>query len=226
MDALTLTKKNLNGRVPLIGFSGSPWTLATYMVEGKGKENFNIIKELITERPKDAHKLLDKLAKSVADYLSAQIEAGANTLQIFDTWGGILSPEMFKEFSLQYIEQIISQIKRKDEPVIVFCKDCGHSLEAIAATGCDVVGLDATIDIGEARKLIGDKVALQGNMNPKKLYESEENIREEVKSILVKYGNGAGHIFNLGHGILPDVTVENTKAFVKAVKEESVIYHK
>ncbi len=226
MDALSLTKQNLEGSVPLIGFAGSPWTLATYMVEGKGKQEFKIIKELINERPKDAHKLLDKLARSAADYLSAQIESGANAVQIFDTWGGILPQEQFEEFSLRYIEQIIANIKRKDEPVIVFCKDCGHSLEAIANTGCDVVGLDWTIDIGEARKLIGDKVALQGNMNPHKLYEDEEIIRDEVKSILEKFGKGSGHVFNLGHGILPDVPVAHAKAFVNAVKDESVIFHK
>ncbi|MDI6804837.1 MAG: uroporphyrinogen decarboxylase [Bacteroidota bacterium] len=226
MDALSLTKQNLAGRVPLIGFAGSPWTLATYMVEGRGKQEFKIITELINERPKDAHKLLDKLARSAADYLSAQIESGANAVQIFDTWGGILPQEQFEEFSLRYIQQIVSSIKRKDEPVIVFCKDCWHSLEAIANTGCDVVGLDWTIDIGEARKLVGDKVALQGNMDPHKLYEDEEKIRGEVKAILEKFGQGSGHVFNLGHGILPDVPVAHAKAFVNAVKEESVKYHK
>lgn len=226
MDALSLTKQNLEGRVPLIGFAGSPWTLATYMVEGRGKQEFKIISELINERPKDAHKLLDKLARSAADYLSAQIESGANAVQIFDTWGGILPQEQFEEFSLRYIQQIVASIKRKDEPVIVFCKDCGHSLEAIANTGCDVVGLDWTVDIGEARKLIGDKVALQGNMNPHKLYEDEEKIRDEVKTILEKFGKGSGHVFNLGHGILPDVPVAHAKALVDAVKEESVKYHK
>ena len=226
MDALSLTRKNLAERVPLIGFSGAPWTLATYMVEGKGKEDFKLIKDLIISRPKDAHKLLEKLTASVTNYLSAQIEAGAQVLQIFDTWGGILQPELFKEFSLNYIKQIVSEVKRNDVPLIVFCKDCGHSLEAIAATGCDVVGLDWTVDIGEVRKQTGNQVALQGNMDPKILYESEENIRAEVKSILAKFGNGAGHIFNLGHGILPDVPVENAKAFVKAVKEESIAFHK
>jgi uroporphyrinogen decarboxylase len=225
MDALSLTRTNLQDRVPLIGFSGSPWTLATYMVEGKGKENFKIINELIANRPKDVHKLLDKLTRSVASYLSAQIQSGAQAVQIFDTWGGILSPELFKEFSLRYIRQIIAEVKRKDEPIIVFCKDCSHSLESIANTGCDVVGLDWNVDIGEVRKQIGHKVALQGNMHPKKLYESKENIREEVKAILGKFGYGTGHIFNLGHGILPDVPVENVKVFVKTVKEESLIYH-
>jgi uroporphyrinogen decarboxylase len=226
MDALNLTKQNLEGRVPLIGFAGSPWTLATYMVEGRGKQEFKIIKELIDERPKDAHKLLDKLARSAADYLSAQIESGANAVQIFDTWGGILPQEQFEEFSLQYIEKIIANIKRKDEPVIVFCKDCGHALKAMANTGCDVVGLDWTFDIGQARKLIGDQAALQGNMDPHKLYEDEGKIREEVKAILEKFGKGSGHVFNLGHGILPDIPVAHAKAFVAAVKEESVKYHK
>ena len=225
MDALSLTRKLLNNRVPLIGFSGSPWTLASYMVEGKGSKNFRYIKELIYNEPEQAHKLLGKLASSVAAYLSAQIEAGAQTVQIFDTWGGILTQEAFEEFSLRYIKQVIAETKTKGVPVIVFCKDCGHSISKIAASGCNVVGLDWTIDIGDARKTIGDKVALQGNMDPTILYAHPDRIKMEVNKILSKFGKGTGHVFNLGHGILPDVPVEHVKAFVKAVKEESVIYH-
>jgi uroporphyrinogen decarboxylase len=225
MDALRLTRKNLNGRVPLIGFAGSPWTLATYMVEGKGSKNFRHIKELMYSNPKDAHVLLDKLARAVASYLSAQIEAGAQAVQIFDTWGGILPPDEFKEFSLRYIEQVLQLVKRNGAPVIVFCKDCGHSLEAIADTRPDVLGLDSSVDIGKARMTVGSYVALQGNLDPTMLYAPPERIRAGVKKILEKYGRGSGHIFNLGHGILPDVPVEHARAFVQAVKEESKKYH-
>ncbi len=225
MDALRLTRKNLNNRVPLIGFAGSPWTLATYMVEGKGSKNFRTIKELIYSSPKDVHILLDKLAHTVAAYLSAKIEAGAQAVQIFDTWGGILPPDEFKEFSLRYIEQVLRLLKRNGAQTIVFCKDCGHSIEAIADTGCDVVGLDWSIDIAKARMMVGSYASLQGNLDPTMLYAQPERIREGVKNILEKFGRGSGHIFNLGHGILPDIPVEHAKAFVQAVKEESVKYH-
>ncbi len=225
MDALRLTRKNLNGRVPLIGFSGSPWTLAAYMVEGHGSRNFRYIKELIYNEPKLAHKLLEKLAGTVAAYLSAQIAAGAQAVQIFDTWGGILTRDAFQEFSLRYIRQVIAETKTNGAPIIVFCKDCGHSLDAIAASGCQAVGLDWTTDIGDARRSVGNIVALQGNMDPTMLYARPERIREEVKSILKKFGKGSGHIFNLGHGILPDIPVDHAKEFIRAVKEESQPYH-
>ena len=226
MDAVRLTRKNLNNRVPLIGFAGSPWTLATYMVEGKGSKNFRSIKELIYSNPKEAHGLLDKLARTVAAYLSAKIEAGAQAVQIFDTWGGILPPDEFKEFSLRYIEQVLQLLKRNGAPTIVFCKDCGHSIEAIADTGCDVVGLDWSIDIEKARMMVGSYVALQGNLDPTMLYAPPDRIRNGVTKILAKFGNGSGHIFNLGHGILPDIPVEHVKAFVQAVKEESPKFHR
>jgi uroporphyrinogen decarboxylase len=226
MDAVRLTRKNLNNRVPLIGFTGSPWTLATYMVEGKGSKKFRVIKDLIYSSPKDAHALLDKIARTVTAYLNAKIEAGAQAVQIFDTWGGILPPDEFREFSLRYIEQVLRLLKRNGTPTIVFCKDCGHSLEAIANTGCDVVSLDSSIDIAKARMMVGSYIALQGNLDPTILYASPERIREGVKKILEKFGKGTGHIFNLGHGILPDVPVEHAKTFVQAVKEESVMYHK
>ena len=221
LDAVALAKKELNNRVPLIGFSGSPWTLMTYMVEGKGSKNFSKIKRFIYNNPDLAHKLADKIAKTVADYLSAKIESGADAVQIFDTWGGILSPADYREFSLNYIAKVISQIKRKDEPVIVFSKGAHYLLDEIASSGADVVGLDWTMDLGKVRKKIGDKVALQGNMDPTILYAPKEKIRNEVKNTLASYGRGSGHIFNLGHGILPDVDPENAKAFVEFVKEES-----
>ncbi len=225
MDALRLTRKTLNGRVPLIGFSGSPFTLAAYMVEGHGSKNFRYIKELIYRSPNDAHTLLEKLAQTVAAYLSAQIEAGAQAVQIFDTWGGILVQDAFKEFSLRYIRQVIAETKSNGAPIIVFCKDCGHSLKQIADSGCQMVGLDWTVDIGEARRLVGDQVALQGNLDPTILYSPPDVIRKEVKSILSKFGKGPGHVFNLGHGILPDIPVEHVRELVKAVKEESASFH-
>jgi uroporphyrinogen decarboxylase len=226
MDALRLTRKQLNGRVPLIGFAGSPWTLATYMVEGKGSKNFRHIKELIYNNPKDAHALLEKLARSVASYLNAQIEAGAQAIQIFDTWGGILPQEEFREFSLRSINQVFQLLRRNNVPVILFCKDCGHSLEAIADLRPEVVSLDWTVDIGRAREMVGSYVALQGNMDPALLYASPERIRTAVQKILEKFGKGSGHVFNLGHGILPDVPVDHVKAFVQAVKNESPKYHR
>lgn len=225
LDAISLTKKELCGRVPLIGFCGSPWTLLSYMVEGKGSKNFLRVKSLLYNNPALAHSVLNKLADAAADYLSAKIEAGANAVQIFDTWGGVLSQNDFEEFSLRYIEKIISGIKRKDEPVIIFAKGVHYSLEKIVGAGADVIGLDWTMDIGKVRKEIGDRVALQGNMDPAILYANKEKIKEETKRILSSYGKGTGHIFNLGHGILPDVKPENAKFFVDMVKEESKEYH-
>lgn len=226
LDAVSLTKRELDGRVPLIGFSGSPWTLLTYMVEGKGSKNFSNVKQMIYNEPKLAHSILDKLAHAVSEYLSAKIECGADAVQIFDTWGGILAPKDFEEFSLQYITKIIDNIKRKNQPVIVFAKGVHYKLNKLSECGADVIGLDWTMDLGKVRKRIGDKVALQGNMDPCVLYANPTKIKEEVISILDSYGSGSGHIFNLGHGILPDVNPEHLKALVKFVKEESKKFHK
>ncbi len=225
LDAVELTKKELNGRVPLIGFSGSPWTLLTYMVEGKGSKTFSNVKKFIYNQPKLAHKALGIIADAVADYLSAKIECGVDTVQIFDTWGGILSQPDFEEFSLRYITKIISKIKRDDQPVIVFAKGVHYNLQRIVDSGADVIGLDWTMDLGEARRLVGHKVALQGNMDPTILYADKERIKDETGRVLDSFGVGSGHIFNLGHGVLPDVDPENVKALVQFVKEESKIYH-
>ncbi len=225
LDAVSLTKKELNGRVPLIGFAGSPWTLLTYMVEGKGSKNFAEVKKLIYNNPELAHKLLDKISNAVADYLSAKIDAGVDAVQIFDTWGGMLSQSDFQEFSLNYIEQVISKIKRDKEPVIVFAKGVHYGMDKIVKAGADVIGLDWTMDLGKVRNEVGDKVALQGNLDPTVLYGSKEKIREEVKKVLASYGEGSGHIFNLGHGILPNIDPENAKALVQFVKEESKQFH-
>ncbi|MGE5431175.1 MAG: uroporphyrinogen decarboxylase, partial [Syntrophomonadaceae bacterium] len=226
LDAVKVTKDALNGRVPLIGFSGSPWTLLTYMVEGKGSKNFSQIKKMIYDNPALAHELLEMITRAVTDYLSAKIETGVNAVQIFDTWGGILSPEDFREFSLQYITKVISGLKKKDEPVIVFAKGVHYNLDELANTGADVLGLDWTMDLSSVRKLVGDKVALQGNMDPCVLYASQDVIRKKAVDVLKSYGEGPGHVFNLGHGILPDVDPENLKALVRIVKEESPCFHK
>jgi uroporphyrinogen decarboxylase len=225
IKAIEISKELLHDTVPLIGFSGAPWTLAAYMVEGNGSKNFQNIKNLIYSEPKLAHKLLEKLAVVVTDYLNAKVEAGCDAIQIFDTWGGILTPDDFKEFSLRYIERIIKNVKSRNVPIIVFAKGTGHSLKQVANCGCDVVGLDWTLDIGEARKMVGEKVALQGNLDPCVLFAPEKKIQEETEKILNRFGRGEGHIFNLGHGILPDTPVENVKFFVNTVKELSIKYH-
>ena len=225
MDAVALTKKGLSGRVPLIGFSGSPWTLLSYMVEGQGSKTFSKVKFLIYNDPKLAHRLLDKIADAATAYLSALIEAGVNAVQIFDTWAGILSQDDFEEFSLGYIRKIISRIKKKEIPVILFAKGVHYQLNRLAGSGADVLGLDWTMNIGEVRKELGDKVSLQGNLDPAVLYAGHEKIKSEAKKILQAFGKGSGHIFNLGHGIPPDVRPESLKILVDFIKEESVSYH-
>jgi len=225
LDAVSLTKKELNGRVPLIGFSGSPWTLLVYMVEGKGSKNFSEIKKLIYNNPGLAHVALNLLSDSTTDYLNAQIEAGADAVQIFDTWGGILSRDDFEEFSLSYISKIISQLKLKNKPVIVFAKGVHYKLRKIAKCGADVVSLDWTMDIGKVRSKIGYEAAIQGNLDPTVLYGSYEKIKSEAIKVLDSFGEGNGHVFNLGHGILPDVDPEKAMYLVKIVKEQSIKYH-
>lgn len=229
MDAVRTIRRELNGSVPLIGFSGSPWTLATYMVEGSGSKTFSIIKKMMYSEPEILHMLLDKLAQSVVLYLNAQIAAGAQSVMIFDTWGGILTPRDYKEFSLSYMQTIVDGLTREADgrkvPVTLFTKNGGQWLELIAATGCDGVGLDWTTDVGNARARIGDKVALQGNMDPSVLLGSPERIRQEVQSILDSFGQGSGHVFNLGHGITPDVDPERAGVFIDAVQSLSRTYH-
>lgn len=229
LKAVSTIRRELNGRVPLIGFSGSPWTLATYMVEGGSSKDFRHVKAMMYDTPEVMHQLLDVLAKSVIDYLNAQIKAGAQAVQIFDTWGGSLSDVAYKAFSLDYMQQIVSGLIREHEgrkiPVILFTKGGGQWLEDMAATGADALGLDWTTDIGSARARVGSQVALQGNMDPSVLYASPATIRAEVERILASYGRGAGHVFNLGHGIHQFVDPEHAKAFIEAVVELSPKYH-
>ena len=226
LDAIELTKKELNGRVPLIGFSGAPWTLLTYMVEGQGSKTFSNVKKLIYNNPELAHKILNQLTDAVADYLSAQIEAGANAVQIFDTWAGMLSPRDYLVFALKYVNQVISKVKRKDEPIIYFPKGVHYRMRTTADCGADVIGVDWTIDMAKARDKIGDKVAIQGNLDPTVLYAEPNFIKREAKKVLQSFGEGNGHIFNLGHGILPDIKPEHAKALVDFVKKESKKFHK
>lgn len=228
-DAVAEIRRELNGRVPLIGFSGSPWTLATYMVEGGSSKDFRHIKGMLYSQPEVLHVLLDKLALSVIDYLNEQIKAGAQAVQIFDTWGGNLSDVAYQEFSLKYMTKIVAGLIREHEgrkvPVILFTKGGGLWLPEMAESGADALGLDWTMNIGRARQLVGESVALQGNMDPSVLYGSESQIREEVARILASYGNGSGHVFNLGHGIHQFVDPANPKVFVDAVHELSAQYH-
>jgi len=230
MNAVRTIRRELKGEVPLIGFSGSPWTLATYMVEGGSSKAFTKIKKMAFAEPAILHALLGKLADSVTSYLNAQIAAGAQSVMIFDTWGGVLSPRDYKEFSLQYMARIVEGLTRESEgrrvPVTLFTKNGGMWLEAIAATGCDAVGLDWTIDIADAKARVGDKVALQGNMDPSMLYAPPARIEEEVAGILAGFGEGSGHVFNLGHGIHLDVPPEHAGVFVDAVHRLSRQYHK
>lgn len=225
MDAIKLTKKKLADRVPLIGFSGAPWTLATYMVEGKGSRNFDVIKRFIYSDPAPAHQLLQILADSVVEYLNAKIRAGCDAVQIFDTWAGILSPWDLEEFSLRYIRYICDRLETNGAPVIVFAKGV-NQLDKLASIKCDVIGLDWTMDIGSARAEIGAEKALQGNLDPCILFASKEKIRLETERVLEGFGSGSGHIFNLGHGILPTTSVENTQYLVSCVKKLSVKYHR
>lgn len=225
LQALETTKRLLRGRVPLIGFSGSPWTLAAYMIEGAGGKEWKFTKQLMLDHPDLMKRLLGKLAEAVRLYLEAQLAAGADAVQIFDTWGGVLSPDYYKMFSLEFIHQIVAKLHRNGQPVIIFSKGANHSLKEMADIGADAVGVDWTIDMADARALVGDKVALQGNLDPSALYAAPEAIRREVKAILGKFGKGSGHVFNLGHGIFPDVPVEHAQAFVRAVKEESIVFH-
>jgi uroporphyrinogen decarboxylase len=229
MNAVRTIRKELDGRVPLIGFSGSPWTLATYMVEGGGTKEYGHIKGMMFDQPALLHQLLDKLAQSVTSYLNAQIAAGAQAVQIFDTWGGVLTPRDYQEFSLNYMQQIIDGLTREADgrkvPVILFTKGGGRWLDKMAATGADCLGVDWTIDLSDARQLAGNDIALQGNMDPCILYSNPERIREEVGNVLASYGKGNGHVFNLGHGIHPKIDPDNVRAFVDAVHDLSGQYH-
>ena len=220
-DTVSTIKKNLKNRVPLIGFSGSPWTLTTYMVEGGSSKSYSKVKALMFHNPRHMHQLLDILADTVIDYLNAQIEAGADSVMIFDTWGGLLNKQCYEDFSLQYMTKIVDSLHRNYEgktiPVTLFTKGGSAWLEQIATSGCDGIGLDWTIELGEAERRVGKLVALQGNLDPSVLYASPEVIVSEVNKVLDQFKGETGHVFNLGHGVTPDVNPENMKILVDAV---------
>ena len=227
MEAVRTIREALAGSVPLIGFGGSPWTLATYMVEGGSSKDFARIKTLIYDRPELADELLSTLAEASAQYLSAQVAAGAQAVMVFDTWGGALPPAAYRRFSLQPMAHIVQRIRRDHPgvPVTLFTKNGGQHLEIMADTGCDALGLDWTTELGDARRRVGDRVALQGNLDPAMLHASPQRIREGVAEVLASYGRGPGHIFNLGHGITPGVDPEHAQALVEAVHALSPAYH-
>ncbi|MFQ5651193.1 MAG: uroporphyrinogen decarboxylase [bacterium] len=221
LDALKLVRKELAGQVPLIGFAGAPWTLAAYMVEGHGSRNFVEIKRLMYSEPALLHGLLDRLSDAVADFLCAQIAAGAQVVQIFDSWAGILTPASFRDFSLPYLRKVVERVNTQGAPVIVFARDAGHSFDALADIGADVLGVSWTEDLALARRAVKGRVALQGNLDPCVLFSRPEVIEQEVRKVLNKAGRGPGHIFNLGHGILPETPVENARALVEFVARHS-----
>jgi uroporphyrinogen decarboxylase len=229
MDAVRLIRRELRGRVPLIGFAGSPWTVGTYMVEGGGSKTFQHIKGMLYGAPLELHRLLDVVTRATLAYLNAQVAAGAQAVMIFDTWGGALTPADYREFSLAYLQRIVEGLTRESDgrrvPVILFTKGGGQWLADMAATGCDALGVDWTTDLADARRAVQDRVGLQGNLDPSVLYAPPAEIRRQVARVLESFGQGHGHVFNLGHGIHPDVPPEHALAMVEAVHELSPRYH-
>ncbi len=229
MDAVRLIRRELRGRVPLIGFSGSPWTLACYMIEGGGSDNFSRIKAMAYGDPAALHRLLEVTTRAVIAYLGTQRAAGAQALQVFDTWGGVLSPPLYREFSLRYLKQIAAELERGDgadrTPLILFGKGNAPYLEELSTCGAEGVGVDWLVTLDEARRRTGDRVALQGNLDPTVLYATPDAIRGEVGAALESYGRGPGHVFNLGHGISPDVNPDHLKVLIDAVHALSWPYH-
>jgi uroporphyrinogen decarboxylase len=230
MDAVGMIRRELGGQVPLIGFAGSPWTLATYMVEGGSTKTFSRAKAMMLNRPDLMHALLTKMANAVTAYLNAQVARGAQALMIFDTWGGVLTPRDYQDFSLDYMTRIVAGLTREAEgrrvPVTLFTKGGCHWLGRMADSGCDALSVDWTLNLADARRLVGDRVALQGNLDPSILYASPARIRGEVAQVIASYGRGPGHVFNLGHGIHPDVDPDRAAAMVEAVHALSPPFHK
>ena len=228
-DAISLTHRELDGKVPLIGFAGSPWTVATYMVEGKSSREFEKIKGLMASDPESLESLLNVVSRTTIEYLNAQIESGAQVIMIFDTWGGALEGDNYRRFSLSAMQQILDGLDRQKNgqtiPVILFTKGAGPLLADMSDTGCDALGVDWTTDLASARELTGDKVALQGNLDPAILREPRETIVRDVVKVLQSYGKGPGHVFNLGHGITPDIDPDNLRVLVDAVRAQSPPYH-
>jgi uroporphyrinogen decarboxylase len=229
MEAVRTVKPALAGSVPLIGFAGSPWTVATYMVEGGASKEYARLKGMLYGEPALLHRLLGTVADATAAYLNGQIEAGVDAVQIFDTWGGILTPAAYREFSLEYMRRIVAGLQREVDgrriPVILFSKGCAHLAEDIAGAGAEAMGVDWTVAIGDVRRRVGDRVALQGNLDPAVLYAPPEVIRREVGAVLESYGAGSGHVFNLGHGIHPQIDPDHVAVLVDAVHELREPWH-
>ncbi len=227
MDAVRTIRGALGDRMPLIGFAGSPWTLATYMVEGAGGHDFAIVKKMMLDEPEAFDGLLSTLVESVSGYLAAQHAAGADALMIFDTWGGVLAPDSYQRFSLDPMKRIVERLAKSAPgvPVILFTKNGGQHLEKMADTGCAALGVDWTTSLADARRRVGDRVALQGNLDPITLFAKPERIRDETARVLADYGQGPGHIFNLGHGILPQTPPEHAGAMIEALHQLSPAYH-
>ena len=217
IETIKILRKELENKVPLIGFSGAPFTLATYMIEGGTSKNFLHTKKMMFQHSGVFDYLMDKLTTTIISYLSDQIKAGAQAVQIFDTWAGMLAPDDYKEFVLPYVKQVISELKKEEVPIIYFVNDCAGILKEVKKSGADVIGIDWRIDIADAIKKLGKKVVIQGNLDPCALFLPKEKIEERVKDILWKGETAKGHIFNLGHGILPQTPVENVVAMVEAV---------
>ncbi len=224
-NAIKMITSELDGKIPLIGFSGSPFTLATYMIEGKPTRNFKFIKKMLYSQPDLLHKLLDILASAVSRYLVMQVKAGVQAVQVFDTWGGILPPHLFQPFSASYMKRIVNDLKPYDVPVTLFSKGGIDLVRSLKNSGAHMLGVDWMTDLGEARKVAGDVMALQGNLDPTALYGSKDIIKEEVTKILRVFMGESGHVFNLGHGILPDIPVDNVAYLVDTVRELSLKMH-
>jgi uroporphyrinogen decarboxylase len=229
LDAVTQIRRALSNEIPLIGFSGSPFTLACYMIEGRGGTEFHEVKRMLYSRPELLHTILQTNVRAVVSYLNAQIEAGAQAVMVFDTWGGMLSGRAFREFSLNYLEQVCSQLTRSREgqtvPRIVFTKGGGQWLEQLAVCGADALGIDWTTDLGDARSRVGDLVALQGNLDPAVLLTTPDAVRREAIAVLDSFGRGSGHVFNLGHGVSQYTPPENVAALLQTIRSESPHYH-
>ncbi len=223
MEAVRLIRSGLPAATPLIGFAGSPWTVATYMIEGRSSKDFALAKKMLLAEPAAAGQLMNHLADATAAYLIAQVEAGADALMIFDSWGGVLSPRLYREYSLASQQRIVDQLKAScpDTPLILFGKGCGQHLEFLADTGCQGLGVDWTMDLSEARARVGHRVALQGNLDPAVMLTTPEIVATEARRVLASFGDGPGHIFNLGHGITPGVDPENVAVLVETVREAS-----
>ncbi len=223
MEAVRLIRAGLPEQTPLIGFAGSPWTVATYMIEGRSSKDFARAKQLLLAEPEAAHDLMNHLADATAAYLTAQVEAGADALMLFDSWGGVLSPRLYREFSLASQQRIVDQVRSKHPaiPIILFGKGCGQHLELLADTGCEGLGVDWTMDLSEARARVGHRVALQGNLDPAVMLTTPEIVASEARRVLDSFGDGPGHIFNLGHGITPGVDPENVSVLVETVRSAS-----